>query len=889
MYLMCIGILISGVGSSYARDANSEPTENFRACSSKRYSTLVEMRVNSALLPDFQEIYVNNDELWLPIETLTYFAEGLLERNEQLLQIALYGEVETLTIDVENTSIETSQEQVSFHSECLFSNEVNTFISSVLLEAYFNLKIKYRSDQGYLDILSGKPLPRDRRLQREANWERLKRGWPGSSTTSFPRYQLPYGVAEGIYSDVAIISQVGSNTINSTTFNIFSSAEALGLTHTLFTAGDENKITAARWTAGRTSPYGNVFGIPKLYQTIVGDITDLSSPMTGNSGLGRGIKFQAAPVTLTDSFSSTTIEGDAIPGWDAELYIGGVLRAFQKVDTTGRFNFTDVSINYGSNDLVVVLYGPNGETEKLEYSQVVSAGMLPAGEVYAWGSLTQPNRSTIINNNAIEISDLNYSLRGDWGVSDNLTLSGQAVRQLNTSSLFDNNKEPEGYDFLGLEARSRIGSINFTSGYKTNIQTSSSAFYLNTNLPGLWSSLSLSYEFAENKFNSNYTGSGLLALRQNILLSTSIPLSKKFGSLFVMGEHRQLQSGAIYENLDLIYGHKLQQLPVTHYLTFSRQNIANGDWNDLHGTYRGITSYDRDLYLIRGELVASVLPKVKAEQLNVQFIYRRTDFENYSASLSHGFGGGNYFSVGLNREFELFNLSASLSNGPEGYIASARIGFSFGFAQGGGLKLTAKQSARTARVKINAFNDLNSNSIRDDDEPALNGLDIRINNRPLENTTNSLGEYLISDLAANYPIHLEVGRAYLSANFQTSKRARQEIVPRIGRVMEIDIPVIDSTIVSGKVYFQTNSDKLYPLSMATVSAIDADGIKRLETISVSNGYFNLEGLSPGEWTIKVSTRRLNAATDEFVETRLITIEPGELDIEDVDFIFTLPK
>lgn len=886
--LVCVCSLIGM--PSYARGANYELTDEFKACPRNKYSTLVEMRINSAMLPDFEEVFVNNDDLWLPVETLVYFAEGRIEKNQQEILITLYGDQNTIRIDLENNLIETPKQQASFQPECLFSNDTHTFISGALLEAYFNLKINYRSDQGYLDIFSGQPLPRDRRIQREAKREKLKRGWSGLTADSFPRNSLPYGIAEGIYTDVDITSRTDTNSRSSTTFNAFTSAEALGLTHTLFTAGDENKVTSARWTARRISPYGDVFGITGLYQAEFGDITDLSSPMVGNSGLGRGIKFQAAPVTLTDNFSSTTIEGDAIPGWDAELYIGGVLRAFQKVDDNGRFNFNEISINYGSNDLVVVLYGPNGEVEKLDYSQVISAGMLPPGQVYTWGSLTQPNRSMLLNNGNTEPleSALNYSIRSDWGVSESLTLSGQAVRQLNMSSLF-NDDSAESYDFIGFEARSRIGSINLISGYKKNLQTASNAYYLNTNLPDFLYGVSISYEFADQYFNSNYTGSDSLALRQNILLSTSIPLSDRLGSIFVIGEHRQFQNGSMYENLDMIYGHKFEQLPVTHYLTFNRQKAAGDPWGSLSGTYRGITSYDRDLYSIRGELIASVLPEVRAEQFNLQFIYRKTDFENYSASFSHSFDGDNYLSVGLNREFERFNVSASLSTGPLGTAISTRLGFSFGIAQGGGFTLNSRPTARTARVAINTFNDMNYNSVRDDHEPALGGVDIYVNNRQLEQSTDSNGKYLIENLAANYPFNLEVGKEYLAANFQTSIRARQEIVPRMGRVTVIDIPVVESAFVSGKVYYQTTDGNRFPLSMATVSAIDSAGVERATTISVNNGYFSLEGLVPGDWTLKVSTRRLNAATDEFIETRNITIEPGELDIYDVDFIFTLPE
>lgn len=889
-YYLFVSALVSFHLSLQANEADIELSHATQPCKKERYNSIVEARINSTSFPEFLEVYANNEHLWLPIEPLIFFAEGRLQHSLEQIQITLYADGETLNINLADGFINTMRQQFRFDPECLFTIDNNTFVSASLLEAYLNLKIKYRSSEGFVDIYSGAPLPRDRRIQREANWQKLDSAGPTSFEQAFPRVAVPYGFVEGLYTDATISLQDDSSHGSNTNFNTFSTAEAFGLTHTLFTSGDEKGLSSARWTASRTSPYGDLFGIPNLYQVSLGDITDLSSPMIGSSGLSRGIKFQAAPVTLTDNFSSTTIEGDAIPGWDAELYIEGVLRAFQKVDENGRFNFNEISISYGTNNLAVVLYGPNGEVEKLDYSQIVSAGMLPPGEVYTWGSLTQSNRSMLLESHTLaeNESSVNYSFRSDWGVTHNLTLSGQIVRQTETFSFLSDDITGK-YDFAGLEARSKITSINFTAGFKRNLQTEANAFYFNTNLPNLLSGINLNFEFANNEFNSNYTGSGAAALRRNIRFSTNIQLPNRLGSIFTIGQHRQLQNYSATENLDLIYGHSLYKLPVTHNLTFNRRKAANGSWEDPIGNYRAITSYDSGLFLIRSELLASVFPNIKAEQFNLQFDYRRSDHEIYSASFAHNFDQGNSFSLNSSHQYEHFNLSASLTHGARENTIAARLGFSFGFARGEGLTLSSRPYARTSRLKISAFEDLNYNMVRDDNEPYVNGLDIRLNNQFVEPRTTSSGEYFIDNLTANQPINVEVGQEYLSSNFQTSKHLRQQLVPRMGRITEIQVPVVESSILSGKVYFKNNSDKLFPLSMATISAYHSSGIKYSETISISDGYFSLEGLMPGDWMIKVTTRRLSVTLDEVVKTKELTISPGELDIVNFDFIFELPS
>ena len=67
-------------------------------------------------------------------------------------------------------------------------------------------------------------------------------------------------------------------------------------------------------------------------------------------------------------FDRTVIEGNSLPGYEAELYRNNVLLDFQVVGDDGRFSFTDVPLQIGRNEIVVVQYGPQGQRREETFS-----------------------------------------------------------------------------------------------------------------------------------------------------------------------------------------------------------------------------------------------------------------------------------------------------------------------------------------------------------------------------------------------------------------------------------------------------------------------------------------------------------------------------------------
>jgi hypothetical protein len=116
-----------------------------------------------------------------------------------------------------------------------------------------------------------------------------------------------------------------------------------------------------RFSRNQSSPYEDLFLGVNRYS--FGDVFGKADDLTTNNQSGLGLSFARRPINHSSKFGSVTIEDTAQPGWEIELYRGGVLLQSGLVPDDGRYVFANVQTLYGVNRFKVKLYGPYGEEE----------------------------------------------------------------------------------------------------------------------------------------------------------------------------------------------------------------------------------------------------------------------------------------------------------------------------------------------------------------------------------------------------------------------------------------------------------------------------------------------------------------------------------------------
>lgn len=859
-----------------ANDDDPDPSEP--------QSLVAELRINGELVPDFQEVLRSpEDAVWLPIEAIAEFAEGMVIRDADVLVISL-ASGQSVRIDQQNQTIESGNLKQAWGSDIIIDRGV-ILVKDTLLMKYFGLKVSSPVDGGFFDVSSNFPLNRNLRKMREQLRGNLGTNNSAPQDDLFNKIDYDYSFMSGIQADVVLQEsyqiQEGRR---ASILNVNASSEFAYLTHSLFMGGTERGIQSARWIAGRFDPEGQLFGIGGLHSVSIGDVVGQAAPMVGGLGRGAGIRVQAAPMMLTDSFNKTSIEGDAQTGWTAELYIAGQLRDYQLVGDDGRFKFSDIDILYGNNSIKVVLYGPNGAIQEKDFSQTVSAGLLPPGRIYGWATAIRPGTSILGVERLPGCSNgqPDYAARADVGVAEFITISANRAR---TSFCGTNGGEPGQPSFAtyqSIESRLQIGKWMSTLGVVNQENSSGMAFYASTNLPIGGRNVGVTLESASQEFESFYTGFGIGGLKNRFQISTSVPVPV-LGNVSIFAERFERKSGAVSDTANLFYSHNVGSIPVTHELFLTRSRIGDGPWSPIGGSYRAISSYDINQFQIRAEYQASLGEKFRSQFLSINALHRRDDFNTYMLSVNYDFKGS-YGFIGA----AMWDLGGRVSAGvtashfQDRSEIALRLGFSLGAHRGNGFNISSRERANFGAVAIRSFYDNDYDGNFGSSDTYYGDLDVSLNDRMLEGRTPEAGRMGIWNLDPNSLYRIEIGKQKMISEFLSSSDSKIATHTRPGRIFNIDIPIVPAVSLSGFVFYENGGSRKIPLPKAIITFFDQQGRKVFQTQSMSDGYFNFDQIVAGKWEIQISF--INKSGElKILDHRLIDVKNSDQTLQDINF------
>jgi hypothetical protein len=109
---------------------------------------------------------------------------------------------------------------------------------------------------------------------------------------------------------------------------------------------------------------------------------DVGEFYTGGSlakGL-RGVKITNEPQVQRRYFQTLNLSDSLGDGWEVELYVDNRLVDYAVTGPQGRYDFA-VDVVYGASDIVVKMYGPNGELRTSERNMRVPYNLIPKGEL----------------------------------------------------------------------------------------------------------------------------------------------------------------------------------------------------------------------------------------------------------------------------------------------------------------------------------------------------------------------------------------------------------------------------------------------------------------------------------------------------------------------------
>lgn len=726
------------------------------------------------------------------------------------------------------------------------------FLTQSLIESVFKLDLVLSDNQQALLITSDRPLPIDRRQMRERRWARFSQ--PDFSVqTKYRSVEKAYALWGSPKGEIRL-SSFFSNSNTGTNLSGAFEAEAGYLSNNVFfSLDDQNGFNSIRWSGGRVSPEGRAFGLSNVYQLTFGDINGQRLPLTGTSSSGRGIFFSTAPLARPALFDVTQIRGDALPGWDVELYRSGALIDFLTVGADGEYVFNDVPLGFGNNEIKIVLYGPQGQVEERISQQNFAAGQLRPGDWQLSGSILDRGAQTFDLNKRRSLGGEQASFRVDYGLSRSLTtgvfvdLSRQTWQELGFLNDF---QPPDATDEdhikltnLGVVVRPALGLVTTEwVGVAQNegeyaVEGLSRFSMLGLNLSAKMAHFSPGFISRER----GSVGGGDVTTRMSLRASQSLG---RLGSVSLDYGRFELTNGGLREEWAPRWRHRLMDTSVSHEFRLTEQGRFRS------AQYRLLGSRRWGDWSTRFQLQASGrdLSNAELNTLSLNADYRWGNNQSLSLTTQYGIRSD---SLSISGQFSsqwgaaLFSTTASF-NQSGSWSAGLSVSFGLGSRGQQPLAFLPAQTTRGGALEVNIFEDVNGDGIFSEVDRPVPDATVAVNGRSDERLSDANGQLLVLGLPTRSPVDIELDIDSLPNPFLTTSQPRVRFTPRPGFTHRINMPLQDSAFVTGDV-----SQYGQPLAGLEVTARRVDGLAEETVLSFSDGYFAFERLAPGRWEIYV--------------------------------------
>jgi hypothetical protein len=596
-----------------------------------------------------------------------------------------------------------------------------------------------------------------------------------------------------------------------------------------------------------------------------GDVYTRPSPLIDETLQGRGIYISSRNrANRSVSFDKITVEGTGQPGWEVELYRGRELLDFGFINERGEYRFENVPLNYGDNDIRVVLYGPQGQIEERLEDYSIGSTMLKPGETTIDGGMVDYRKDLIPVDDEPDRKDdgLATTMRVDRGINHWLTgfatftdmptvedqqkyfSVGGIFKGFGGSGQLEAYKQLQGGTAFDARFASRFAGIRY------NARTS---FFRD-------------FESRETGFGNNAkTFEGEFRANKSFNLGTS-QLGLTFDTLET---HRK--------DGDRTTRIRTQESLGFNNFTFNNQIITtlqNGAHSTSDGTVSLNTVFDKN-WSLRNYLDYDLYPERDLDRTRLELRY--ADGRDFSGGLSidQGIRDPDRTTVGLNASYDFGTflggaqldwergdgvsllLSATTTFGPDG-PANEEGTADYIF--------TSEYKGYSTALRARMFMDNDMDGLFGAGDEPVEKARIRINGR--RSDPSDIDGY-IDVLGAGPPGLAEVtlDRETLPDQFLDGLRDGYKTVLRPRTKPFVDFALILTGVIDGTVRFPDGT----PVPGLIVQLVNDKNEVVKEIPTLFDGFYNFEFVRPGTYTVRV-----HPSHQVFVPPTTVTVTSTEL-------------
>ncbi len=566
----------------------------------------------------------------------------------------------------------------------------------------------------------------------------------------------------------------------------------------------------------------------KLRQIGIGDVL-ATGPRPGRV---RGAFITNTPFMRPAFFGSDLLYGTLPPGWEVELYQNGRLIDYTQSGNDGSYELL-TQLFYGSNPLELRAYGPGGQMQLWERTVPIERERLPAG-VFEYGVSAGQCQGRLCE--AAANVDLHYGVTSNWTIRGGMEAFGRD--SLPTlfqpyASVFGNIASTWIVRAEAMLKGHARASLAFAPSPDLRIGGGGAVFDVGDLAPILtprdrlrelrtfafWRPMRRfrTFFFEASATMLHGRRSDLSFARIGASFQTGVVRwiggarreTTKFGAV---GTTRTLIDVAANVNMRRSDFWPISRLFMSTRMEVSSDGVERFDWQASRPITR-FTRLDARVGWIRGNaepyVAFGVTATLPAARTSTQV--RRTPESSVAASL--------------------WAEGSVIWNGP-----SKQVGFA------------PRPSLRRGGLGGTVYLDANGNGRYDGLDQPLDGVRLQVGSFVLE--TDEKGNYGVWDLVPFVPVNVALDSMSLENPLWVPSFSMATVIVDPNMVRRLDVPVLPSAEVGGRVILQTNTGP-QPLGALRLHLVNRQTGRRHEAITFSDGEFYVLGLVPGEYEVSI--------------------------------------
>lgn len=814
---------------------------------------LLEVRLDQTILSNAIPAYDHGEATLLPLGELARLLTIAIQTSpkEGSARGFILSEDRGFSLNLAEAWVTRGGITETFDPALVLAEPDDLYVAQSLLERWLPVGIEIDRSSLTLRVYPREPLPLQSRLKREHLGDRTGTG-NVRDTPGFPVQKLPYRMLSAPFIDQTLATEYYEDvdqTRFASRYTAHITGDLLGMESSIyFRQHTDESGQDVRVTLGRSDPDANLLGPLHARSYQFGSLTAPGVDNINHSFTGHGVTLSNRPLTRPTRFDRQTFEGDLTPGWDVELFYNDALVGFQRPDGDGRYRFEDQPLSYGRNDFRLVFHGPLGQTRVEQYSYSLAESMVQPGE-FQYSFSEHRDEDGLARSNAIFDLGLSRSLSVTAGFI-NAPVAGVEHQ----------------YSNIGL--RTFWQSLSFSADLiRDHDGGSLTELGMQTRIAGV--SMDASHirmeDFRSDVFN--FTGDPVQT-RDELRFSSAIPLGARSRLPITLEARRdEHESGRIDSDLSARisgYAYQTSMTNTLNWRSFDGEEYAFGTLQ-VSRRVRDMNVRGQMNYLLgaRGEVSALALTadKFLAEG------YRLT------LGVAHAFDTpATRYSVGFTKSLGQYGLGINTSYLDTGEIA---VGLQLFLAMGrdphrSDWLLDARPMANMGSASVRMFLDGNNNGLMDLDEEPLSGVGFIVNGGRHKVRTDAAGIAHINHLPVKQHVDIEVDTGTLIDPQWAPQVAGRSLVPRPGKVAQLDFPVRMTTEIDGTVYLWEDG-LTRGIGDLRLELLNEQYEVIAETTSSWDGFYIIPGVVAGDYWLRVSPQQLRRLGLNDTGTRMITV------------------